>query len=48
VVDTNRKLLTVYDGVSYGFYNYLPTPEPATALLMGAALAAALLRKRLR
>jgi len=44
---TNAKapVLTVYDGISYGFQNYV-SPEPCTFLLLGGGFGILLFRRR--
>jgi len=37
--------LTVYDGISYGFQNYV-SPEPGTFLLLGGGFGILLFRRR--
>jgi hypothetical protein len=34
----NNKILTVFDGVDYGWNNFVATPEPGTWLLLGGGL----------
>lgn len=45
--NVNAPVLTVYDGVSYGFQNYV-SPEPGNWVLFGSALVAVLLVRRRR
>jgi hypothetical protein len=49
IEDPRKKTLAVYDGVSYGFQNYVtPTPEPGTMVMFGSGIfgLAGLLHKR--
>lgn len=43
-----NKSLTVYDGVDYGWNNYVATPEPGTCILLGAGLSMVMARRRIR
>ena len=45
--DPDAPTLTVYDGISYGFQNYV-SPEPGTFLLLGGGFAALLALRRRR
>ncbi|MGD0496821.1 MAG: PEP-CTERM sorting domain-containing protein [Bryobacteraceae bacterium] len=45
VENTATKTLTIYDGVSYGFQNYV-SPEPGAWLLFGSGIVALLLIRR--
>jgi hypothetical protein len=43
--NANAPVLTVYDGISYGFQNFV-SPEPGTFLLLGGGFGILLLRRR--